>query len=116
MPIDPISWAIIIGSFVAGYAVGYFWDEIKVWATRILGYIIDGLNRAIEVASNATVFLVKKGTRVYKKIEVIVRNFATGKYFKRYQDEEISPYDVPENAMSELSANPNVPVYQYTHN
>jgi phosphoribosylaminoimidazole-succinocarboxamide synthase len=113
---DPITWAIIIGSALAGAAVGYFWDEIKEWATRMLGYILDALNKMFEEALKATVFLVKSGTRFYKKLEVIVRNTATGKYFSRYKEEEISEYELEEKLRSQISANPNLPVYEYRIN
>jgi hypothetical protein len=114
MPFDPISWAVIaLYAIDAALIVGSFWEEIKKWFDRILGYIIDGLIKEIESATKATAFLVYKGTRFYKKIEVIVRNVVTGKYFKRYQEEEISPYDLDEQTKSQLSANPNLPVYQY---
>lgn len=114
MPLDPISW-VIIGLYVfdAGLIVAAFWDEIKAWFDRMLGYILDGINWAIEVASNAMAYLVKQGTRFYKKLEVIVRNAATGKYFKRYKEEEISPYDIPQKTMSQLSTNPTLAVYEY---
>lgn len=111
MPIDPISW-IVIG-FIIGAATGYFWDEIKAWFDRMLGYILDGINWAVEQASNAIAYLVKQGTRVYKKIEVVIRNLVTGKYFKRYKEEEISPYEVPEPTMNQLSTNPTLRVYEY---
>lgn len=64
---DPITWGIVIvGSFFTGVAVAVFWDEIKEWATRMLGYILDAINAALEVTSDAVVYLVKEGTRVYK--------------------------------------------------
>jgi hypothetical protein len=89
MPIDPISWAIIIGSFFAGAAVGYFWDEITEWANRMLGYILDSINIAIEVTSDATVYLVKQGARFYKRIEVYVRNRNSGVTTLKYKEEEV---------------------------
>jgi hypothetical protein len=114
MPIDPISWVIIgLLAFDTGLIIGAFWDEIKAWFDRMLGYILDGINWAVEQASNAIAYLVKQGTRVYKKIEVVIRNVVTGKYFKRFKEEEISPYDVPQKTMSQLSTNPTLQVYEY---
>ncbi|WP_254172954.1 hypothetical protein [Planktothrix pseudagardhii] len=100
---DPITWAIIIGSFLGGAAIGYFWDEIKAWASKVLGYILDGINYLIEVTSDAVVYLVKQGTRVYKRIEVYVRNIRTGGTRLEYRQEEISPYDLPDDINAELN-------------
>ncbi|MFM6081884.1 MAG: hypothetical protein ACKPCI_25795 [Dolichospermum sp.] len=103
MPIDPISWAIIIGSFIAGASVGYFWDEITEWANRMLGYILDSINRAIEVTSDAAVYLVREGSRVYKKVEVYVRNIHTLVTSIKQREEEISPYDLPDEINEQLN-------------
>lgn len=106
MPFDPISWAIIIGSAFAGGAVGgtvgYFWDEIKAWATRMLGYILDGINTAIEVTSDAVVYLVKEGTRVYQTMEVYVRNIRTGRTRIESRQREISRSEVPPDLDAQL--------------
>lgn len=70
-----IDWIIICAAaFSAGATVGYFWDEITQWATRAIGYILDRINRAIQVTSDAIVYLVKEGRRYYKKVEVYARN------------------------------------------
>ena len=46
MPLDPISWALIIaGSFSAGVTVGYFLDDIRAWATRMLNRILNAIDR-----------------------------------------------------------------------
>jgi len=104
MPIDPISWMII--SFIAGAATGatvaYFWDSIKAWATRVVGYIIDTINRAIEVASKAIIYLEKRGARIYKRAEVYVRNIFNGNTSMRYKEEEIPRYDVPDDINADL--------------
>jgi hypothetical protein len=111
---DPITWVIIgLLAFDTGLLIGAFWDEIKAWFDRTLGYILDGINWAVEQASNAIAYLVKQGTRVYKKIEVFIKNVVTGKYFKRYKEMEISPNDVPQKIMSQLSTNPTLSVYEY---
>lgn len=102
MSIDPITWAIItVAAFSAGAAVGYFWDEIKEWASRMLGYILDAINYAIEVTSDALVYIVKEGTRIYKEIEVFSRNIYTGATTRHVKREEISPNQVP-SEMEEL--------------
>ena len=100
MTIDPISWMII--GFVVGLATGYFWDEIKEWAARMLGYILDAIDRAINVISDAVVYLVKEGTRVYKRIEVHVRNIYSRKTELYYKQEEVSRGDIPDDINADL--------------
>ena len=41
MPIDPITWTIIGLSFFGGAAVGYFWDDITAWFTRVIESLLD---------------------------------------------------------------------------
>lgn len=115
MPIDLASWVFItiLVVNVLGVTATVFLDELKAWFERILDYILDSINQVIEKASNAIAYLVKEGIRVYKKIVVFVRNIVTGKYFKRYKEEEISPYDIPEELRSQLDNNPNLAVYEY---
>ena len=104
MPIDPISWAIIIGSALAGVTVGYFWDEIQEWASRMLGYILDAVNTAIEVTSDAIVYLVKEGGRVYQTMEVFVRNVRTGSTRLESRKQEIPRSKVPDDINAQLEA------------
>jgi hypothetical protein len=109
--IDPISWAIIIvGSAVAGAAIGYFWDEIKEWATRMLGYILDSINRAIELTSDATVYLVKQGARFYKRIEVYVRNSYSNLTTLKYKEEEVA--EVPAEIEAQFKTKNKVKIMQ----
>ena len=110
MPIDPISWAIIIGSALAGVTVGYFWDEIQEWASRMLGYILDSINRAIELTSDATVYLVKQGARFYKRIEVYVRNRNSGATTLKYREEEVA--EVPAEVEDQFRRNDKIKVMQ----
>ncbi len=103
MPIDPISWVLIgLLVFDAGVIVAAFWDEIKAWASRMLGYILDAINWAVEVTSKAAVYLVKQGTRIYKRVEVYVRNIYSRRTRLDYRQEETSPYDVPDDINEEL--------------
>jgi hypothetical protein len=113
MPIDPISWGIIIG-FIGGFGAGYFWDEIQKWATRAVSFILDRVNRAYEVASKGLVYLVKQGTRVYKRVEVYVRNVRSSSTRLEYRQEEISPYEIPDEIKDELSQKEKVKLMQGT--
>jgi len=97
---DPI-WIILV--FIAGAAVGRFWKEIKEWANRALGYILDGINRATEVTSDAIVYLVKEGTRrIYKKMEVWVKDIYTKEIKPKYKEESISRSEVPDEIKAQL--------------
>ncbi|MCM0591767.1 MAG: hypothetical protein HEQ35_22765 [Gloeotrichia echinulata IR180] len=109
---DPITWAIIIGSALVGAGVGYFWDEIKEWATRMLGYILDAINTAIEVTSDAVVYLVKEGSRVYQRMEVYVRNVRNGSTRLEYRQKEIPRAEVPNDLNAQLDAKMKVKLMQ----
>ncbi|WYM01902.1 MAG: hypothetical protein HEQ19_22690 [Gloeotrichia echinulata CP02] len=102
MPFPIIAWIAVAS--IAGFtaAAGVFWDEIKEWASQMLVYILDGINTAIEVTSDAVVYLVKEGGRVYKQIEVYVRNVYTGITELRYRREEISSSELPDEYNSQL--------------
>ncbi|MBU7581939.1 MAG: hypothetical protein KAF91_03365 [Nostoc sp. TH1S01] len=102
MFIDPISWAIIIGSALAGAAVGYFWEDIKRWATQVLASILRTIDELIEVTSDAIVYLLEEGTRVYKRMEVYVRNVKTGATRREYRQQEVSRYDIPDELNEQL--------------
>lgn len=114
MPIDPITWAIIgfAAGAVTGATVGYFWDEIKEWASRMLGYILDAINYAVEVTSDALVYIVKEGSRIYKEIEVFSRNIYTGATTRHVKREEISPHQVPSDMEEQLKAKSKVKIMQ----
>jgi hypothetical protein len=112
MPIDPITWAIIIGGALAGFTVDNFWDEIKEWASRMLGYILDVINHDVEVTSDALVYIVKEGTRIYKEIEVFSRNIYTGATTRHVKREEISPNQVPPDIEEQLEAKRKVQIMQ----
>ncbi|MBD2184762.1 hypothetical protein H6S82_09380 [Planktothrix sp. FACHB-1355] len=102
MPIDPITWTIIIGSFLAGATVGYFWDELRAWATRVIGYLLARINRAIEVTSDAIVYLVREGKRYYKKVEMFSRNIYTKVTSLLSDKKEIYQGDIPEDLNKQL--------------
>jgi hypothetical protein len=112
MPIEPITWVIIISSVFAGFTVGYLWDEIKEWASRMLGYILDSINIAIELTSDATVYLVKQGARFYKRIEVYVRNRNSGVTTLKYKEEEVA--EVPAEVEDQFRRNDKIKVMQQT--
>jgi hypothetical protein len=101
--IDPFSLTLIFfAGAVAGAAVASFWEEIKAWAVPAIGYIIDTIDWAVEVTSDAYVYVLKQGTRIYKRSEVFVRNVITGGTRAEYRQEEISQYDMPDEARAEL--------------
>ncbi len=102
MPIDPITWTIIGLSFFGGAAVGYFWDDITAWFTRVIESLLDLINRAVEVTSDAIVYLVKKGKRIYKRVEIFARNIYDKTIRLLSDQEEIDPLDVPQDLEDQL--------------
>ncbi|XWK87893.1 MAG: hypothetical protein U7127_27530 [Phormidium sp.] len=100
-----IDW-ILIGAaalgFGTGVAIGYFWDEITAWATRVVGYILDAINYAIEVTSDAVIKLVKQGYRYYKIAEVYVMDIRTGKTRIESRQEEIPQSNIPQQFLDQL--------------
>lgn len=102
MPIDILFWALAAG--IAGFAAGYFWDEIKVWATNTVRAILNSINWAIEVTSDALTYLIKQGRSIYKRVEVHVKNVVTGGVRREYRQELISETDVPNDIMSQLNS------------
>ncbi|MDJ0600738.1 MAG: hypothetical protein QNJ37_18065 [Crocosphaera sp.] len=110
---DPFTISWLIGSFIAGAAIGYFWDEIKEWATQVISNILDSINRAIEITSDAMVYLVKQGSRVYERVEIYVRNRMTGETKLRYKEKEIPRSDIPDEVEEQFKQKSKVPVLQY---
>lgn len=99
-------WVIVAGAallgFSAGAAVGYFWDEIKAWANRVIGYIVDAINDAIEVTADAITYLVNEAERYYKKVEVYVMDIYTGEPRIESRQEPISKSEIPEEILEKL--------------
>jgi membrane protease subunit (stomatin/prohibitin family) len=95
--------AVVAGAVLGGLLIT-FWDEIKQWAEQVLGYILDAINTAIEVTSDAFVFLIEKGTRYYKRVEVFVRNVHTNMTRSKVEEEEVSEYDLPDKVKEQLNA------------
>jgi len=102
MPIDILFWAIAAG--IAGFTAGYFLDEIKVWATNTVRAILNSINWAIEVTSDALTYLIKEGKSIYKRVLVYVKNVATGGVRREYRQELIPENDIPNDIMSQLNS------------
>jgi hypothetical protein len=115
MAIDPISLTLIffLGAAAGGTAAS-FWKEIKAWAVRAIGYIIDTIDWAVEVTSDAYVYVVKEGTRIYKRSEVFVRNVITGGTRTEHRREEVSRYDLPDEVTAKLDRKEKQLVAQYS--
>ena len=104
---EPITWIVVIGgTFLLGAAVGYFWDNIKTWLTRVTKNLLDAIDKAIDVLSDAMVFLVREGKRFYKRVEIYVRNKINKSTGKNrgilYEQEEIAEFDIPEDLKEQL--------------
>lgn len=96
----------VIVPFIAGAIVGglviAFWDEIKEWAQNLLGYVISAMNTALEVISDAYIYIVKQSTHYYKRFEVYKRNLQTNKYESHIEQKEISESEVPDEIKEQL--------------
>ncbi|MBF2014609.1 MAG: hypothetical protein HC836_48790 [Richelia sp. RM2_1_2] len=113
--IDPISLTLIFfAGAAASAAVASFWKDIKAWAAQAIGYIIDTIDWAVEVTSDAYAYVVKEGTRIYKRSEVFVRNLITGATRTQYRREEISRYDIPDEAREDLDRKGKLLAAQYS--
>ncbi|PSB56470.1 hypothetical protein [Chamaesiphon polymorphus] len=89
---DPITITLVswfVGA-LTGATVTAFWDDIKSWFVSAIKSILDSINRAVEITSDATTYLLKEGGRFYKRVEVYVRNINTEKTVVKYQVEEVS--------------------------
>jgi hypothetical protein len=117
MPIDPITWVIIAGSFAVGALTGAvvvtFWDEIKEWASRMLGYILDGINETLEVTSDALVYLVLEGSRLYKEIEVFSQNIYDNTTKRNTRREQVTPDKVPLGFQEQLAEKKRIQLMQH---
>lgn len=92
---------LILGTVVGGLVVG-FWDTIKQWAENILAFVIAAIRTAIEVISDALIFIVKIGDRYYKKFQAFVKNIETNKYESRIVKEEIPESEIPDEIKEQL--------------
>ncbi|NMG22698.1 hypothetical protein [Brasilonema bromeliae] len=94
MPLDPISWLIIGAIIGAGTVV--FWDRIKDWATRVMGFLLDQMNKLVEFLVGGVVFLIKEGKKYYKKLYLYTRDKESQKPYRRESDKvEIKEADIP---------------------
>lgn len=93
--------AVLIG-VVAGGLLITFWDEIKAWADRVLGSILDSIDRTVEVVSDGVVYLIKKGYEYYKEIEIFLKNRRTGQYEEVRQRVQIPSSQMPPEVKKQL--------------
>lgn len=112
MPFDPITLTILLGSFLAGAAVGYFWDEIVDWAARVIARIIDTIDYAIEVTSDAIVYIVKEGRRFYQRVEIYARNYKSQRTRLLSEQKEIPAMDIPADIAAQLESKMKIKVAQ----
>ena len=60
------------------------------------------INRAVEVTSDAIVYLVKKGKRIYKRVEVYARNIYDKTTRLLSDQEETYPDNIPQELKDQL--------------
>lgn len=97
-------WIIagLIGAAVGGATV-YFWDDLKAWSNRMLGYILDAINWVIEIASDAITYIGRKAGYYYRQIKVWVKDRRTGTIRVVTKTEEVTNNnDIPEPIRRQL--------------
>ncbi|WP_054469983.1 hypothetical protein [Planktothricoides sp. SR001] len=101
-----IDWVIVGASFlvgaVTGVTIAYFWDEIKAWANRVVGYILDAVNHAIEVISDIIVSLIKEGNKYYREAKAYVMNAYTGEVRIEGRRQQIDQSQIPDEYLEDL--------------
>jgi hypothetical protein len=107
-----MQFAWVIVGFLVGVAVGhYFWTRIEEWANRVLGSILDDINTAFQVASNALVSLVKEGTSGFVRRMVVyirdIRDAVNNNTRVRYAEERISSSQIPAEFRDQLDEREN---------
>jgi hypothetical protein len=113
MPFPIFGW-IIIGAIagIASIAAVAFLDEITEWASRMLDYILDGINKAIEVTSDAIVSVVKEGSKFYRDVMIYVSNTGTGQTRIERSTQEINPSEIPSEIIEALQEKTRIQIGQ----
>jgi len=93
-------WIIagLIGAAIGG-AVVYFWDDLKEWANRMLGYILDAIDWALQKASDAITYIVRKVGAFFRQVKVWIKDRRTGTVKVVTKTEQITntsdiPYEI----------------------
>jgi len=70
----------------------------------MLGYILDAIDWALEIASDAITYIGTELGRVYRKIKVWTKNRRTGKIVVRSETEPVNRNDVPAEILRQLDS------------
>jgi hypothetical protein len=99
-------WIIagLVGAAIGG-AVVYFWDDLKEWANRMLGYILDAIDWALQKASDAITYIVTRAGRYYREIRVWIKNRRTGKVVVESRTEQVDRDEIPVDIQRQLGMN-----------
>ena len=100
------TWLLLIGvggiGGILGGIIVHFWEKIKEWASIALKHILRAIDWAVKVASDAVVFLVKRGYTYYKRLEVWVRDIYSGDIVPIYEEQPISIDEIPQDVLDQL--------------
>jgi hypothetical protein len=99
-----IGW--IIGGFIAGMLMATFLDEVVDWAKEVYC----GLRNA----TKGVVKLIKKGSRIFKRLIVTFSNYKTEEYYEIGDaGREISEAELDDNIRRSLNSEGYVNIYAF---
>jgi hypothetical protein len=91
-----IDWNILIN------LANSFGNAIKDWANSVVDKILGRIDKVIDVASDAIVYLIKEGDSYYKEIKVFIMNIGSLQVRCEYKKEIIQYSDIPEDIRKQL--------------
>jgi hypothetical protein len=91
-----IDWTILIN------LANSFGNAIKNWANSVVDKILGRIDKAIEVASDAIVYLIKENNRYYKEVKVYMMNIGSREVRFEIQKEVIQLSEIPEDIRKQL--------------
>lgn len=92
----------ILAGAVAGTLIYIFREELKEWASEAIKRILDEINKAIYIASQGIVYLVKQGRRYFKEVRTYLKQRQANKYEVLKTRESIALEDIPEDIINEM--------------
>ncbi len=102
---------IFAAAAIAGTTIAIFWEELEKWFVGAVGSIIDSINKAIEVTSDAYASLIKEGYHYFKEVRVFSRDTKTGINRSNCRREEV--VNLPPEVQAQLDREQKIHLNQY---